>query len=109
MPFFSVFLAPAFGLPIRPPAAIGKVQEFAKINQDWTDLIANLGALKNEYATSKSDTRKAEIRKQYNEGVEKAKAMEGKLIASAENAYAEAPKADPKLSRISCWSHWPNA
>ena len=34
------------------PAAGSKAEEFAKINKEWTDLIANLGALKIEYATS---------------------------------------------------------
>ena len=71
------------------------MEEFAKINKEWTDLIANLGALKNEYATSNDAARKAEIHKQYYEGVEKAKAMEGKVVAAAEGAYAEAPNADP--------------
>ena len=44
--------------------------------------------------------RKAEIHKQYNEGVEKAKAMEGKLVAAAESAYAEAPNADPEIVEL---------
>ena len=82
------------------PAAGSKAEEFAKINKEWTDLIANLGALKSEYATSTDAARKAEIRKQYNDGIEKAKAMEGKLVAAAESAYAEAPNADPKIAEI---------
>ena len=82
------------------PAAASKVAEFARINQEWTALIASLGALKNEYATSTSAARKAEIRKQYDEGVEKAKGMEGKLVAAAESAYAEAPNADPKITDL---------
>ena len=82
------------------PAAGSKAEEFAKINKEWTDLIANLGALKSEYATSNDAARKAEIRKQYNEGIEKAKAMEGKLVAAAESAYAEAPNADPKIVEL---------
>ena len=102
MPFFSVFPAPWFGLPIqptgRPPG--NKAEEFDKINKEWTDLIANLGALKNEYATSTDAARKAEIHKQYDEGIEKAKAMEGKVVAAAENAYAEAPNADPKIVEV---------
>ena len=63
-------------------------------------MIANLGALKSEYATATDAARKAEIHKQYNEGIEKAKAMEGKLVAAAESAYAEAPNADPKIVEI---------
>ena len=53
-------------------------------------MIANLGALKNEYAASNDAARKAEIYKQYNDGIEKAKAMEGKLVSAAEDAYAKA-------------------
>ncbi len=83
-----------------PPAAGGKVEEFAKLNKEWTDLIANLGALKNEYAGSNDAARKAEIYKQYNDGIEKAKAMEGKLVSAAEDAYAEAPNTDPKITEI---------
>ena len=82
------------------PAAGSKVAEFAKIHKEWNDLIANLGALKNEYATATDATRKAEIYKQYYEGVEKAKAMEGKVVAAAESAYAEAPNADPKIVEL---------
>jgi len=82
------------------PAAGSKNEEFSKINKEWTDLVANLGALKNEYATSTSDARKTEIRKQYNEGIEKARAMEGKLIAAAESAYAKAPNADPQITEL---------
>ena len=83
-----------------PPAAGSKDEEFAVINKEWTDLVANLGALKNEYATSKDAARKAEIRKQYNEGIEKARAMEGKLVAAAESAYAKAPNADPQITEL---------
>ena len=63
-------------------------------------MIANLGALKSEYATSTDAARKAEIHKQYDEGVEKAKAMEGKVVAAAEDAYAEAPNADPEIVEV---------
>ncbi len=83
-----------------PPATGNKAAEFDKINQEWNDLIGNLGALKNEYAASKDAARKAEIHKQYDEGVEKAKAMEGKVVAAAESAYVEAPNADPKIVEV---------
>jgi cyclophilin family peptidyl-prolyl cis-trans isomerase len=84
-----------------PTAKAGpKAQEFATINKEWTDLIANLGALKSEYATSADSARKAEISKQYNEGLEKAKAMEGKLVDAAEAAYAEAPNTDPNVTQM---------
>ena len=83
-----------------PPAAGGKTEEFTKINKEFNDLVANLGALKNEYATSASDTRKAEIRKQYNEGIVQANAMVGKVVAAAESAYAEAPNTDPKITEL---------
>lgn len=82
------------------PAAGSKAEEFAKINKEWTELIAGLGAMKNEYATSTDAARKAEIHKQYYEGVEKAKLMEEKVLAAAENAYAEAPNADPNIVQV---------
>ena len=95
--------APAASGKAVPAAAGSKAEEFAKINKEWTDLIANLGALKSEYATTTNAARKAEIYKQYYgpEGIEKAKAMEGKLVAAAEAAYAEAPNADPKIVEVS--------
>ena len=85
---------------VNVPAAGGKAEEYAKIEKEWTDLIANLGALKSEYATATDAAKKAEIRKQYNAGVEKAKAMEGILVAAAESAFAEAPNADPKITEL---------
>ena len=67
-PFAFVFcLSSALAWAADPPrpTAGSKAEEFAKINKEWTDLIANLGALKNEYATSTDAARKAEIYKQY--------------------------------------------
>ena len=78
------------------PTAGGKAEEFAKIEKEWTDLIANLGALKSEYATATDAAKKAEIRKQYNEGIEKAKAMEGKLVAAAESRLRRSPQRRPQ-------------
>ena len=84
------------------PAAGNKTEQFTKINKEYNDLVASLGALKSEYNTSTSATRKAEIYKQYYgpEGIEKAKAMERKVIAAAEDAYAEAPNADSNLVEL---------
>ena len=84
------------------PTAGSKADEFKKINAEWTDLVANLGALKSEYATSTDAARKAEIYKQYYgpDGVKKAQAMEGKVVAAAESAYAESPNADPNITEL---------
>ncbi len=92
--------APAAGS--KAPTAGSKSEEFAKINKEWTDLVANLGALKSEYATSTDAARKAEIYKQYYgpEGVKKAQAMEEKVVAAAESAYAESPNADPNITEL---------
>ncbi len=81
------------------PSAGNKVEEFKKVNAEWTELIANLGALKNEYATTTDPARKAEIYKQFNgpEGVKKAQAMEIKLVEAAEAAYAESPSAESNI------------
>ncbi len=84
------------------PAAGSKAAEFAKINQEFKALVANLGALKVEYATSTDAARKAEIRKQYYgpEGVPKADALAAQVIAAAESAFAEAPNADPEIVKL---------
>ena len=90
-----------FGCLTRFPRRRGnKVDEFRKINSEWTDLISNLGALKSEYAATTNVARKAEIHKQYDEGVEKAKGLEGKLVTAAEGAYTEAPNADRKITDL---------
>ncbi|MGA2258848.1 MAG: hypothetical protein ABSG53_29625, partial [Thermoguttaceae bacterium] len=89
---------PPAGGKVQAPAVGSKAEEFAKVDKEWTDLIANLGALKSEYATATDAAKKAEIRKQYNEGVEKAKALEGKLVEAAESAFSEAPNADSKIA-----------
>ncbi len=84
------------------PTAGSQAEEFAKINKEWNDLVANLGALKSEYATSTDAARKAEIYKQYYgpQGVKKAQEMEGKVVDAAESAYAESPNADPNITEL---------
>jgi cyclophilin family peptidyl-prolyl cis-trans isomerase len=79
------------------PAAGSKTAEFNAINKEFNDLVANLGALKTEYATATDSAKKAEIKKQFNEGVAKAQAIERKLAAAAAGAYAEAPNSDKKI------------
>ncbi len=79
------------------PAVAGKAEEFAKVNKECNDLVANLGALKVEYNTTTDATRKAEIYKQFQDGFEKATAMERKVVAAAKVAYIEAPNADPNI------------
>ena len=91
---------PPAGGKVDAPTTGSKVEAFAKIDKEWTGLIASLGALKTEYATATDAAKKAEIHKQYDEGIEKAKAMEGKLVETAEAAYAEAPNANPKITEI---------
>ena len=56
--------------------------------------------MKSEYATSTDAARKAEIHKQYADGIVKATAMEAKLVAAAEGAFAESPNADPKITEV---------
>ena len=63
-------------------------------------MIANLGAFKNEYATSTDAARKAEIRKQYKEGIEKAKAMEGKLVAAAVTPMPKPPSRSENVVKV---------
>jgi len=82
------------------PAAGSKAEEFAKINKEWTDLVAKLGAMKIEYNTSTDNAKKTEIRKQYKEGLDKAVALEGKLVPAAESVYLEAPNADANVVKV---------
>ena len=81
----------------QPPRPGVKAEEFAKINKEYNDLVANLGALKIEYNTSPDASRKTEIAKQYKEGLQRALALEEKVVAAAESAYLEAPNVDPEL------------
>ena len=93
--------APPAGADKAPSPATGaKAAEFAKIEKEWNELIANLGALKSQYATTTDAAKKAEIRQQYEQGVATAKAMEGKLVEGAASAYAEAPNTDSKITEI---------
>jgi cyclophilin family peptidyl-prolyl cis-trans isomerase len=83
-----------------PPSSAGpKSKEFAAIDKEWKELIANLGAMKTEYATADA-ARKAEILKLYNAGLEKGKELEGKLVEAAKAAYVEAPNADQNIVQI---------
>lgn len=86
--------APPAGSAAAAPAAGSKTEEYRKINTEWNELIGKLGALKNEYATATDSARKAEIRKQYYgpDGIEKAQAMEVKLIAAAEKRLYGSPQ-----------------
>jgi cyclophilin family peptidyl-prolyl cis-trans isomerase len=81
------------------PAKGPKAREFESINKEWTDLIAGLLSMKIDYATADA-AKKAEIYKQYNAGLEKAKVMEGKLVAAAEAAFLEAPNSDANVTQV---------
>ncbi len=91
---------PAGGDKVQSPAAGTKAAEFARIDREWNALIADLGALKSQYATTTDAAKKAEIRQQYQQGLATAMTMEGKLVEAAASAYAEAPNADSKITEI---------
>ena len=82
-----------------PPAG-NKAAEFARINKEYNDLIASLGALKIEYNTATDTAKKSEIYKQLKEGFVKATAMEKQVVAAAEAAYKEAPNSDANIAEL---------
>ena len=90
------------GALLRPALVQGgpKADEFAQMNAEWSALIGKLTKLKAEYASSTDAVQKAEIRKQYNEGIVKGRAMEERLVEAAKHAYLEAPNVNATITSL---------
>ena len=69
-----------------------KNAEFQKVFQEWQALVAELQDLRMKYRSA-GPAEMAQLRAQYDAGVEKAEAALPKLIAAAEAAFDEAPQA----------------
>ena len=94
---------PLSGLPAEqpapPPRPGPKKAEFDRLLAERKDLVAELVILQNEYR--KADKKgQAEIRKKWDSLIEKGDALEPKLIAAAEQAFAEAPNADKQVAHL---------
>jgi cyclophilin family peptidyl-prolyl cis-trans isomerase len=97
---FSVSTLPVWAADPPKPATADKVEEFAKLNKEWKDLVAKLGSLKIEYNTVTDSAKKEGIRKQFDEGRARAESMLPNLVAAAEGAYAESPNTDKNTTEI---------
>jgi hypothetical protein len=95
-----LFGALALAADPRGLPAISKAAEFNRIDTERSDLISKLAAIKSENANSSDVGKKSELDKKHKEGVEKVKALEVKLVAAAESAFAEAPNGDPKVTNV---------
>jgi cyclophilin family peptidyl-prolyl cis-trans isomerase len=82
--------------PPRPgPAGV----EFQRVLGEWKTLIGDLGALRAKYRTAKKEDR-PEIKEQWQELIEKGRALEPQLVAAAEKAFAEAPNGDQQVTDL---------
>mgnify|MGYP005838521323 FL=1 len=80
-----------------PLAAAGpKNAEFQRIFREWNALLAELQDLRLKYRSA-GPAEMAQLRGQYEAGVEKAQAALPKLIAAAEAAFDEAPQTEGDL------------
>jgi cyclophilin family peptidyl-prolyl cis-trans isomerase len=82
-----------------PAAAKGgpKAEEFRRLHGELNGLLAELAGLQAKYRAA-NEEKQAAIRQQWNELIDKGKKLEPKLIAAAEQAYAEAPNADKQVT-----------
>jgi len=86
-----------------PSAAAGgpKNVEFQKMFQEWNALLAELQDLRLKYRSA-GPAEMAQLRAQYDAGVEKAQAALPKLIAAAEAAFDEAPQTQGDVVDLLC-------
>lgn len=83
-----------------PPAEPGpEAVEFQRVFGQWKDMLAELGVLQGKYREA-DEQQRADIRKQWDQLIEKGDAMQIQLIDAAEKAFAEAPNADKKVTDL---------
>lgn len=73
--------------------------QFEKILSEWKAMLGELLTLQIEFESS-TEAQQAEIRKQWNQLIEQGDAMEPKLLAAAEEAYADAPNANKGVTGL---------
>ena len=70
------------------------------MSKEFNGVIAELTAMRTEYAAAGGADKKAEIKKKFAAQKEKADALVGQLISAAEAAYQEAPNADTEVTKV---------
>lgn len=85
--------------PSAPPKPGPKKAAFDELFGEWKDLLAELAVLQVEYRKS-DEAGQAAIRQKWAPLIEQGEALEPKLIAAAEEAFAEAPRADKQLTDL---------
>ena len=91
----------AFGAD-QPPArgkAGPKTEEFRRLQGEMNSVLGELGGLQYTYRTADEEKR-GEIQQQWKELIAKGEKIEPKLLAAAEEAYAEAPTTDLALAQF---------
>ena len=84
----------------QPADGIGpKNDAFNRLFAEWTDLMAQLRKLTEEYRTADAD-RQTEIREQHGKSIEKGDVLMPQVMAAAEQAYAEAPNANQRAAEF---------
>ena len=67
--------------------------------EQWRGVLADLSSLRVEYRSADS-RRRTDIEKQWKELIGKATALQDQLIQTAQQAFVEAPNADPKVTDL---------
>ena len=106
--FFALFLltqsawsqdaAPTNGESSAAPAREGQAKaKFDRLFYEWKELLAQIKKLYTEYQVAKPEDRE-KIEEEYPPLLEKALALQSRLLLAAEAAYKEAPNADKELA-----------
>lgn len=85
--------------PAEKPAAEKGEGDFDQLFADWKELLAKLRALRARWFSAKPEDRKA-IEDEYAELVKQGEAMEPKVIAGAEAAYAADPDKNEEIGKF---------
>jgi cyclophilin family peptidyl-prolyl cis-trans isomerase len=86
--------------PSATPTGGPKAQEFAKLSKQFNEVLADLTAMKTEYAAAGNADKQKEIATKFNAQRDKAHEMAEKLITAAQDAYTEAPNADKDVTDV---------
>lgn len=97
--FLMALVASAADKPAPAAKPGANSAEFARVFEQWKGMLADLSSLKVEYRASDA-RRRTEIEKQWKESIDKATAMQEQLIRTAQQAFVEAPNADPKVTDL---------
>ena len=90
---------PAAEKPADEAADSGAAGDFAKQFAEWKEMLAKLRSMRARWYSAKPDERKT-IETEYAEVVKEGEAMEPKIIAGAEAAYAAEPNGDEEIGKF---------